>query len=360
MKKKLEVILFRLLSRHSFVSDHEKSLYLILFAACTYAVSMNFILMLFHLVINVTPLFLISLTGFLSNMLGFWLVERGRYLPVGLLISGTVIIHALASAICIGTKNLVIVYLLTTLVMQFIIPYATFRIRTLVTAALWASMIALVFIGHHMTPLRDIGDAYGALAMFNIHLAFFGTGIQLTIGNTIWDAIIRFNHEALEKSKSEANTDPLTGLFNRRYADFFFNKLTAGQLEQVWCVAMLDIDDFKMLNDAYGHLIGDDVLMFISDFIRTNLRRTDLVFRWGGEEFLILLKDADVSNAFRILDKLRYKLASENIETHDIILNVTVTIGVCPLDIYNVEKSIDTCDRLMYEGKDLGKNIVVM
>lgn len=360
MKKKLEIILFRLLSRHSFTSDQEKSLYLISFAACTYAVSMNFFLTLFHLVVNVLPLFFISLAGFLINLLGFWLVERGRYLPVGLLISGTVIIHTLATAVCIGTKNLVIVYLLTTFVMQLIIPYASARVRALVIGMLWASMIALVFIGHCMTPLRDIGNAYGALAMFNIHLAFFGIGIQLTIGNTIWDAIIRFNHEALERSKSEANTDPLTGLFNRRYADVFFDKLSKGQLEQVWCVAMLDIDDFKLLNDAYGHLVGDDVLMYISDFIRTNLRRTDIVFRWGGEEFLILLKDAEVSSAFRILDKLRDKLASENIEAHGKILKVTVTIGVCSLDIYNVEKSIETCDRLMYKGKNSGKNVVVM
>ncbi len=360
MKKKLENILFRLLSRHSFMSDHEKYLYLISLAACTYAVSMNFFLMLFHLAVNMTPLFLISLAGFLCNMLGFLLIEKGRYLPVGLLISGTVIIHTLATAICIGTKNLVIVYLLTTLVMQFIIPYASTRVRALVIGILWASMIALVFIDYHLTPLRDIGNAYGALAMFNIHLAFFGIGIQLTIGNTIWDAIVRFNYEALEKSRSEANTDPLTGLYNRRYADTFFEKLTTGKLEQVWCVAMVDIDDFKVINDAYGHLVGDEILMFISDFIKTNLRRTDLVFRWGGEEFLIVLKDAEVSNAFRLLDKLRDKLASENIETHARILNVTVTIGVCPLDTNNIEQSIEACDRLMYVGKNAGKNRVVM
>jgi diguanylate cyclase (GGDEF)-like protein len=100
--------------------------------------------------------------------------------------------------------------------------------------------------------------------------------------------------------------------------------------------------------------------MFISDFLKTNLRRRDLVFRWGGEEFLILLKDIDVVTAFNVLDKLRGRLASENIETHDLTLNVTVTIGVCPLDPEHIDQSIDTCDRLMYKGKDSGKNMVVM
>jgi diguanylate cyclase (GGDEF)-like protein len=84
------------------------------------------------------------------------------------------------------------------------------------------------------------------------------------------------------------------------------------------------------------------------------------VFRWGGEEFLILLKDIDVITAFNILDKLRGRLESKHLETHGKILNVTVTIGVSPLDIDNIEQSIEESDRLMYKGKASGKNIVVM
>jgi diguanylate cyclase (GGDEF)-like protein len=360
MRKKLETFLFTRLSRHAITNDHEKYLYLISFVACTYAISMHFFVLLFHFIIKIWSLFIVYLISILIDLVLFWLVEHGRYLPFGLLLSGTIIVNTLVSALCIGTKNLVIVYLLVTLMMQMIIPYGGARVRALVIGALWVSMVALILVNVHLTPLYDIGHANSALAMFNIHLVFFGTIIQLTIGNTIWDAILKFNRAELEKSKDEANTDPLTGLFNRRYAGTFFDMLTAGKLEQVWCVAMLDIDDFKFLNDAHGHLVGDDVLMFISDFLRSSLRRTDLLFRWGGEEFLILLKDADISAAFRILDNIRAKLASENIETHAETVNVTVTIGVCPLDIDDIEQSIDRCDRLMYVGKELGKNRVVM
>ncbi len=360
MKKKLETFLYGRLSRHAITDDHEKYLYLISFAACTFIFSMHFFLLFLHLAVNLLSLFIMYLISFLVDFVLFWLVERGRYQPFGLLLSGVVIVNTLVSAVCIGTRNLVIVYLLVTLMMQIIIPYASTRIRGLVISALWASMVATILINSHMTPLHDIGHANGVLAMFNVHLAFFGTIIQLTVGNSIRDTILRYNRAELEKSKGEANTDPLTGLFNRRYAGKFFDKLTSGQLEQVWCVAMVDIDDFKLLNDAHGHLAGDDVLMFISNLLRSNLRRTDLVFRWGGEEFLILLKDANISAAFLILDNLRAKLASENIETHGETLNVTITIGVCPLDIDDVEGSIDRCDHLMYEGKALGKNRVVM
>jgi len=360
MRKQLETFLYGRLSRHEFANDDEKYLYLISFIACTFAISMHFFLFVFHLAINMMPLFFVSLAGFLFDLLFFWLVERGYYLPFGLLLSGTVIIHVLATAICVGTRNLVIVYLLVTVMMQLIIPYASGRVRALVLGVLWASMVALVIINFHLTPLYDIGHATAALAMFNIHLAFFGTIIQLTIGNAIWDAIIKFNREELERSKGEANTDPLTGLFNRRYAVTFFEKLRAGQIEQFWCVAMLDIDDFKLLNDTYGHEFGDDVLKYISDSITSSLRKTDVVFRWGGEEFLILLKDVDVSTAYRLLDKLRGKLELGNLEINDITSNVTVTIGVCSLDPQNIKQSIETSDRLMYKGKALGKNIVVM
>ncbi|NLJ70197.1 MAG: GGDEF domain-containing protein [Clostridiaceae bacterium] len=360
MMKKLERFLYSRLSRHSFENEHEKFLYLISYVACTYAASMNFFLFFFHLAINVIPLLIISLADFMIIILCFWLVERGYYLPFGLLLSGTVIIHTLATAVCIGTNNLVIVYLLVTLMMQIIIPYASKLVRTVVIVVLLASMIAIVLIGHYLSPFWDIGDSYGVLAMFNIHLAFFGTVIQLTIRNTIWDTILKFNEKELEKRKGEANTDPLTGLFNRRYADNFFNKLSNGQIEPVWCIAMLDIDDFKLINDTYGHQIGDLVLKLLSSLIKTSLRKTDYVFRWGGEEFLILIKDIDVSVAFNILDKLRARLESETVVIHDNVLKITVTIGVCSLDVHNVEQSIDECDRLMYKGKVSGKNQVIM
>lgn len=361
MRKRLEALLHTHISPDALASDHEKHLFLISFVACTYAVTMQLFLLLFYLAIHVLPLFYLYLSGFLIDTLLFWLVNNRRYQLFGLLLSGVVIVETLLSAICIGTNNFLMAYLLVTLMMQIIIPYASARVRALVVAVLWGSLIALVLINHYVVPIKDIGeDNNTILTFFNVHLAFFGTLIQLTIGNFIWDVILKFNQEKLEKSKDEANTDPLTGLLNRRYANTFFKRLSAGQLEQLWCVAMLDIDDFKRINDANGHQVGDGVLMLIGDFIKTSLRKRDFVFRWGGEEFLILLKDVDVVTAFHTLDKLRGRLESENLEIHDKTFKVTVTIGVCPLDIQHVEQSIDRCDRLMYKGKIAGKNRVVM
>lgn len=359
MRKKLEAFLYRHLPLDSFVSDDEKYLHLVSLAACMYAVSMQFIVFLFYLANRIVSLFFLYFGGFLLDILLFRFVHKRRYMLFGLLLSAIVIVETLASAICIGTNSFVIVYLFVTLMMQILIPYASVRVRALVVAALWGSMVALVLINHYMTPITDIGKANTALAFFYIHLAFFGVIIQLTIGNTIRGVIAEDNRKKLEESQTNANTDPLTGLFNRRYADIFFRKLIAGQLEQLWCVAMLDIDDFKQINDTNGHQIGDEVLMLVSNYVTTSLRRGDLVFRWGGEELLILLKDVDVDTAFLTLDKLRGKIEAQSFKVQGKPLDITVTIGVSPLDIEHVMQSIDISDRLMYIGKAMGKNRVV-
>ncbi len=360
MRKKLEAFLSSHLPRQPLVSDEEKYLSLISRVACIFAAMMHLFLLFFYFAINVLPLFLVYLCVSLIDVFLFSLVKKRRYLLFGLLFSATAIIHTFLSAIYMGTDNFLTVYLLVTLMMQIIIPYAKILVRALVIVVLWTGMIALTIIDRHMTPVYDLAEANTILRLFNIQLAFFGTLIQLTIGNIIRDVIAKSNREKLEKSNNEANTDPLTGLFNRRYADTFFNKLSADKLERAWYVAMLDIDGFKALNDTHGHLVGDSALVLISDFLKTSLRKTDLVFRWGGEEFLILLKDVDVPSAFRILDKLRVRLESEDLIANGKNLKITVTIGVCLLDIDNVERSIYKCDRLMYEGKASGKNMVVM
>lgn len=360
MIKKVEIFLYNRLLERSFINDHEKYLFLISLAACIYAVTMHVFLLCFYLVLGILPLFTLYFTGFLIDILLFWLVRKRHYPLFGVLLSASVMVHTVLSAISIGINNLVIMYPLVTLMMQIIIPYARMRIRSVVIFILWVCMIALVFIDHNMVPIWDIGEANTVLAVFNIQLAFLAILIQLTIGNTIMNTIMKANHKELEKSKDQANMDSLTGLFNRRYATMFFERLSKEQDEQTWCVAMLDIDDFKLVNDTHGHQVGDGVLISLGNIIKTNLRKTDVIFRWGGEEFLILLKDVDVPIAFQTLDKLRRKIAEETLETHGKTIKITVTIGVCPLDAHNVEQSVHMSDLLMYKGKASGKNTVIM
>ncbi|MGI6334619.1 MAG: GGDEF domain-containing protein [Saccharofermentanales bacterium] len=360
MNGKLEAFLDSFLSRHSSKSDDEKYLFLFSNAACLYAAAAHLFLLFFFLAVGILPLFLIYLSGFLTDLLTFRLLSKGHYVLSGILLSLSVMFHAISSAIGTGADKLYILHLLVTFIMQPIIPYAKIRIRILMGGALWVCMMALLFIQHFTTPIWDIGNASITITLFNVHISIIAIAIQLTLGNVIRDMIMNLKSTELEVLKTESNTDALTGLFNRRYADVFFERLSTGRAEQNWCVAMLDIDNFKLINDTHGHQVGDSVLVSIGNTTKANLRKTDFVFRWGGEEFLILLKDIDISDAFKILDKVRNNIASESLETHGKNLNITVTIGVCPLDIHNVSQSIHTCDHLMYKGKTLGKNIVLM
>ena len=359
MKDRLKAFFYSRLSHYLPYSDDEKYLYLISLVACSFITAMHLVCLIIHYAINVLPIMFLCVFALLIDILLFWFVTKRRYKIFGILLSVIVIIHAIFSAIYIGTGNLIMLYLFVTLMMQMIIPYASIRIRGMMVFVLWAAMIALVMIGYHMVPIKDIGEASNTiLSLFNIHLAFFGTLIQMSIGNTIRGTIAKLNLAKLKESKHEANTDPLTGLFNRRYAEEIFRQLSNGQHEQLWCVAMLDIDDFKNVNDTYGHQVGDGVLVWLSKIISTSLRRTDFVFRWGGEEFLILLKDVDISTASYLLEKLRVKLESESFEIGNKTINITVTIGVAPLDLENIKESIEASDRLLYQGKNSGKNKV--
>jgi diguanylate cyclase (GGDEF)-like protein len=156
-----------------------------------------------------------------------------------------------------------------------------------------------------------------------------------------------------------ANTDPLTGLFNRRYAETYFTDILNTREGVPYCVAMLDIDDFKRVNDTWGHACGDEVLVFLAGFLTASLRRSDLIFRWGGEEFLMILENVELPTAYAILDQLRQGLADTVIKTRERDLRITVTIGAAALDSAAVDDCIKKSDGNLYIGKRKSKNVVV-
>ena len=159
----------------------------------------------------------------------------------------------------------------------------------------------------------------------------------------------------------EAHLDVLTGLYNRRYAKMIFEEITNNaEQHDAWCVAMLDIDDFKRINDCYGHDFGDVVLNRLAETIKSSLRKTDYVFRWGGEEFLILLRNSDIDDSYRILDKMCAKIRENKIYIKDREIRLTVTIGLSKCFDGDIEQSIKVSDQKLYKGKCEGKDTVVM
>ncbi len=158
--------------------------------------------------------------------------------------------------------------------------------------------------------------------------------------------------------------DALTGLFNRGYLDARMEEEMA-RLERVRAplsVAMVDIDHFKRVNDTRGHLCGDEVLRSVATAVVSSVRRCDVVARFGGEEFCVILPDADSHGARRVAERLRARIESETMSFAGESFNVTVSVGVAQFGERAQSKAdlIALADEALYEAKNSGRNRVVI
>jgi len=167
------------------------------------------------------------------------------------------------------------------------------------------------------------------------------------------------------KSFSKAiKVDPLTGLLNRRVLPYILKDVLELSMysESPFSIAMVDIDNFKQINDTYGHLFGDKVLKEVAKIIRKNLRKSDYVFRYGGEEFLILMPSTEPKSAMRILERIRKEVEEAPLHWKGKEVRITISVGVCS-DIFdgtkNTEDYIKCADEKLYIAKKTGKNKVV-
>ncbi len=161
---------------------------------------------------------------------------------------------------------------------------------------------------------------------------------------------------------SLANIDPLTGLGNRHAME---RKLTVererlARNQQPCCVALVDLDNFKEINDTHGHAAGDAVLRSLASLLAASIRPYDKVFRYGGDEFVICLPNADLRAAWAIVERLRLRVARWSIPIRgDDQVGMTVSVGVAPLvRERGVEAALDMADQALYAAKRNGRNCV--
>lgn len=165
----------------------------------------------------------------------------------------------------------------------------------------------------------------------------------------------------LKKLESLSITDQLTGLYNRRYFDeqLKVEKDKIIRYKTKMCLIMIDIDHFKEVNDQFGHQAGDNVLVEFSQLLHTQLRNSDILARWGGEEFMILLPEIELSNAKIIAEKLK-KLISEHAFSHKKPL--TASFGVTEIQPISSSKiiALKNVDTALYKAKSEGRNRVCL
>ncbi|MEO3811895.1 GGDEF domain-containing protein [Sphaerisporangium sp. B11E5] len=164
--------------------------------------------------------------------------------------------------------------------------------------------------------------------------------------------------------QAAARTDPKTGLLNatawQREADTEI--VRARRTGETLALLIVDIDHFKRVNDTYGHLIGDQVLAGVATAVRSQLRDYDVVGRFGGEEFVVLLPRADVAEARRVAERLRSRVGRMAIPVEEALITVTISVGVAIMSVHGDDliELLAAADLALYRAKELGRDRICL
>ena len=350
----------RHLGRRGIKGENETNLYLFSLVAAGFCLISHLLLFAIFVANGVRFYIVINIGSICIYSLALLCHQKRAYTAVVFLITLEVIAYATIFAVFSGISSYIVGYYLVISVLHTIMPYAPGSLRHPTSVAALAIGVCVAVLSLYIEPTVILSERLNLqLTIINIVLMFLDIITLLYLGQVIHRVIDRIHRLKMHELSALANTDPLTGLFNRRYASTVFSRIANENNETSFCVAILDIDEFKEVNDAYGHACGDEVLVALSKIICDHLREEDLAFRWGGEEFLIILKGADLAAAYSQMEKLRISLSETIIETKAAPCCITATVGVTALDPANIEGSIKTCDDNMYIGKNLKKNTVI-
>lgn len=257
--------------------------------------------------------------------------------------------------------------LATSLLILFFITFYQFKgvennIKILISAFALFSLFLLIdmAVAHNLLPWTRMPIAIGLL-LFSMVLVAVSLWHFVRVQNNLKELNATLEQKVVDRTKELerlASTDPLTKLKNRRAfledAERIFH--SAKRYKRDVSILLADIDYFKSFNDRYGHAIGDEVLILVASCINEVCRETDLSARFGGEEFVIFLEDADKTKALIIAERLRQCI--KTIKISDIKDSITVSIGISTLQqrAESVEELLLKADQAMYRAKGKGRN----
>lgn len=172
----------------------------------------------------------------------------------------------------------------------------------------------------------------------------------------LYDDLLAKNEELYIKTI----TDNLTGLYSREFVIQALMKMTTRvkRYGGVVTIGIVDIDKFKIVNDTYGHIAGDEVLKQVSESMQDQLRSTDYIGRYGGEEFIIVFDNSNIDNAKFVCERLRKHIESKVVEHQGNKISVTVSIGLAEFHAQSISDLLIEADKRMYQAKRQGRNQV--
>lgn len=321
--------------------------------------------------LNYTILYIYNFLSIIFYLvIGTILPKRGSYYATYLCSFCEILFHSSFATLLAGWEWGYMIYILALIPVAFYLAYSTPQFGRSAAKPFLFSFIAMcVFIltrvfSVYIEPIytwrkydRNLTIAYN----LNVGLAF----LMLIYFSVLFTIEIRRNEIQLESQnkilKAVSSKDPLTGLLNRRSMDVHLTEAvnTAKTKGKLFSVIIGDIDDFKKVNDTYGHNVGDDVLINVSNIICSQIPEDAVVCRWGGEEILILIHEkSDIASS--IAENIRKVIGTSETQSKDTTIQITMTFGIAEyMPGLSITKLISIADDNLYKGKNDGKDRVV-
>lgn len=305
--------------------------------------------------LGVWSLFQVNIISCLVWALIIYLGSQGRSSPAIHIGTAEVIVHSLATTLVLGPEYGFHYYLWPISILIAINPSLDFRISGLIASSTILLFACLNTVTAEGNPLQLSATTLLILYAGNIVIS----GLAMILTGTIVKTIFSQQQSVL---KELAQTDELTRVYNRRYALKFLGNTEANRRRNQlpYSVCICDLDNFKQINDNYGHGSGDEVLQKFARFLQSSVRETDCVARWGGEEFLVILTHTEGVAAESTMNHLLEKLRTiEKITTGDgRLLSASIGIAEAGGD-GEVDATILLADKALYQAKAEGRDRVV-
>jgi len=334
----------------------------LLYATGAALLATHLFFLFYFLYVGLTPMIAVNTLSCAVYAGVLALVRAGMHKSACAVITVEVAAYSVIATVCFGPNVDAQDFIIPVILAQYLVFEFKQAPRLSIAVGLSLLWYGLIFVSLFYAP-PYIGYAGWALRRINVVVVVFFILFEMILNMLAEQTEKAFYSRKITKITEESHIDPLTRLKNRRYADNIFFDRLLGEADvsspRDICFAMIDIDHFKVINDKYGHDGGDEVLKAFAEILRRNLRATDLVCRWGGEEFLVVMLDCDLNYARMVIAKVQAAAAGQPVEYNGAAISFAFTAGLCMYDGGCVADTIRKCDEKLYEGKNAGRNRIV-